>query len=270
MVSFQGADTGCRGDVVELAQQPFPGPGIGAPVLPSGFDEEFAGVGVPGLGDGALVAGWAGGILAGDQPEVGADGRTGEAGPAPDLHGQPERGRNLDAAQTHQRLDHRGVAACRGRGGDLLIDPFELPGEEFGLLDIGLVGELQRRFSKVLAVQPPAVFLRPSCLFGVADAVAQQDGVHVLAGVREVLGRTRAQPGQVPESFFVRVRDPHLGDRADREHLGQHLGIARVGFDPVSGCGQQFRGRRDHTVDAGSPQATGQAKGAVNGNPRML
>ncbi len=91
MVAFQGADPGGRGDEVELAQQPFPGPGVGAPVLPGGFDEEFAGVGVPGLGDRALVPGLAGGLLTGHQPEVGADGGAGEAGPVPDFHGEPER-----------------------------------------------------------------------------------------------------------------------------------------------------------------------------------
>lgn len=36
------------------------------------------------------------------------------------------------------------------------------------MLDVGFVGELQRRFLKVLAVQPEPVFLRPSCVLGVA------------------------------------------------------------------------------------------------------
>jgi hypothetical protein len=54
VASFQGADAGCRGDKIELAQQPFPWPGVRAPVLPGGFDQELAGIGVPGLGDRAL------------------------------------------------------------------------------------------------------------------------------------------------------------------------------------------------------------------------
>jgi hypothetical protein len=221
-----------------------------AAVLPGGFDEEFAGIGVPGLRDRALVPGLAGGVLTGDQPQVGTDGRAGEAGPVPDLHGQPEPDRHLDAPQAHQRLNHRAVAAGCGRDGHLPVDPFEMPGMKFGLLDISLIGELQRRFLKVLAVQPPALFLRPSGVFGVADAVAQQDGVHVLAGVREILGRARTQPGQIPQRFLFRVRDPYLGDRADHEHLSQHPGIAPVRFDPVPGCPQQLRGRRDDAVDA--------------------
>jgi hypothetical protein len=57
----------------------------------------------------------------------------------------------------------------------------QVPGEQFGLFDVGFIGELQRRFLEVLAVQPPAVFLRPSGHFGVADAMAEPDGVHVLA-----------------------------------------------------------------------------------------
>ncbi|WAH97473.1 hypothetical protein OW521_00755 [Arthrobacter sp. MMS18-M83] len=110
MVSLQGADAGCRGDEIELAQQALPGPGVGAPVLPGGFDEQFAGIGVSGLGDRALVPGLAGGFLAGNQTEIGADGRAGEPGSVRDFDGQPERGGHLDAAQAHQRLNHRGVA----------------------------------------------------------------------------------------------------------------------------------------------------------------
>lgn len=68
VVSFQGADPSCRGDEIELAQQPLPGPGIWAPVLPGGLDEEFAGISVPGLGDRALVPGLPRVVLAGDQP----------------------------------------------------------------------------------------------------------------------------------------------------------------------------------------------------------
>jgi len=92
MVSFQSADPGGRGDLVKLAQQPFAGAVVGTPMLPSRFDEEFAGVSIPGFGDRALVPRLAGGFLAGDQAEVGTDGRAGEAGPVPDLYGQPERG----------------------------------------------------------------------------------------------------------------------------------------------------------------------------------
>lgn len=90
VVSFQGADAGGRVDEIELAHQSLPGPGVGAAVLPLRFDEEFAGIGVPGLGDRALVPGLTGGLLAGHQPEVGTDGRTAESGPVPDLHGQPD------------------------------------------------------------------------------------------------------------------------------------------------------------------------------------
>ncbi len=152
----------------------------------------------------------------------------------------PNAGRDLDAAQAHQRVNHRGVATCRGRGRDVLVDARQVRGEQLGLLDIGLVGELQHRFVKALAVQPQPVFLRPPGLLGVADAVAQQDRVHVLAGMGEVLGRAGAQPGQVPQGFFLRRRDPHLGDRADGEHFGQHPGVAPVGFDPVPGARSSF------------------------------
>jgi hypothetical protein len=74
-----------------------------------------------------------------------------------------------------------------------------------------------------------------------------EDGVHVLAGVRKVLGRARAQPGQVPQRFFLRIRNPHLGDGSDREHLDKHPGVPPIGFDPL-------RRRLNHAVDPRRPQ----------------
>jgi hypothetical protein len=67
---------------------------------------------------------------------------------------------------THQCVYYGGVAACRGRGGHLLVNAFQVPREEFGLLDIGLISELQRRLIEVLAVQPQAVFFRPPVVLG--------------------------------------------------------------------------------------------------------
>lgn len=80
-----------------MAQQPSAGPGVGAAVLPGGFDEELAGIGVPGLGDWSLAPGLAGGVFDGNHSKIRPDGGTGEASPVPDLHGQPEPCRELDA-----------------------------------------------------------------------------------------------------------------------------------------------------------------------------
>lgn len=58
VVSFQGADAGCRADAIKLTQQPLAGPGVGAAVLPGGFDQQLTGVGVPALVIGPWCRDW--------------------------------------------------------------------------------------------------------------------------------------------------------------------------------------------------------------------
>jgi hypothetical protein len=80
----------------------------------------------------------------------------------------------------------------------------------------------------------------------------------MLAGVGKFGCGTRTQPRQIPQGLFFEAGDAHLDNRTNSEHLGQHPGVTSIGFDAVSGSAQQFRRRRDHTVDARSVQVAGQ------------
>ena len=89
-----------------------------AAVVVGGLDQQSAGVGRAGLGDRPEPPLGAGGVLAGNDPEVGGELiRMIEASPLPDLSAEPERGQRVDPAQAAQPRDRvRARSACRERG----------------------------------------------------------------------------------------------------------------------------------------------------------
>jgi hypothetical protein len=186
------------------------------------------------------MPGLAGGVLAGDQSEIRPDGRSGEAGPVADLHGKTEPGRELDAAEAHQCVDDPAVTAGRGRNGNLFIDASQVRGEYLFLLKIRFVGELQGPVHyNAGGVAIGCVPLSIGCHW-VTETLPQQDGAHVLAGVCEVIGRAGTKPVQILQGFCVRVGDPYLNDRIEREHISEHPGVPPVSFHLLSGSSQQF------------------------------
>src|SRR5699024_8410578 len=70
-VALITADPGGCGCQVPPGPHPGPDP-VGRAVVPGCLDEQSAGMGIAGLGDRALGPGGSGGVLTGDQPEVGA------------------------------------------------------------------------------------------------------------------------------------------------------------------------------------------------------
>ena len=78
-------------------------------VVPRRLDQQPAGVAVPGLGDPALGAFVAAGVLGGHQPEVGADARAAQAVPVADLDREGEPGQGGDPAQAAQPSGDVGV-----------------------------------------------------------------------------------------------------------------------------------------------------------------
>ena len=78
------ADSCCLGGLVPAGLED-PADGVAGLVMPGGFDQQPADVAVAGLGDAALAAMLAGGVLGGDQAEVGPDAGSGEPLPVADL-----------------------------------------------------------------------------------------------------------------------------------------------------------------------------------------
>jgi len=90
-VAVVQAHLGLPGAVVGLGA--FGGDAWAVAVVPGGLDEESAGVVVAGLGDVAAVALVAAGVLAGDDPQPGAQlARVAEAVEVADLGDQAKRG----------------------------------------------------------------------------------------------------------------------------------------------------------------------------------
>ncbi len=77
---------------------------VAGAVVPGGFDQQAAGVGVAGLGDRALHPGRAGGVLGRDQADERADAVAGEAVPVADLDG---RARTRSACEIPRRQPSR-------------------------------------------------------------------------------------------------------------------------------------------------------------------
>src|SRR6185295_933705 len=89
LVAGMGAGTGRGRGLIPPVPKYRSGP-VGAAVVPGGFNQQPPHVGVTGLGDRALRPAGPGGILAGNQPQIGADARAGEAVPVADLDRQRE------------------------------------------------------------------------------------------------------------------------------------------------------------------------------------
>jgi hypothetical protein len=83
-------------------------------VVPGSVDEEFADVGVAGLGDRALDAGLPGGVLREDQADERADGVTAAPAPVADIDRQREPGQRGDTAQASQPAGQAGELRSRG------------------------------------------------------------------------------------------------------------------------------------------------------------
>ncbi len=109
----------------------------------------------------------------GGESEIGADGGAGETGPVSDLDCQPEAGGELDAAETHQRVDHREVLSVRGQIRDVLFQRFQVLQLQDLKFNIGFEGQLRGALIEMLVVQPGDMCLGPVGLFRVVQSFAQ-------------------------------------------------------------------------------------------------
>jgi hypothetical protein len=200
------------------------------------------GQGVAGLGDRALAASAATGLLAGHQAQPGADRGPGEAMPVADLHGQPNPGQHPDPAQTGQPGHHRRP----GRGGGQLGDGASrrsrrawtartAPWASAKGLPAGLAAPAPPH-----AGQPPGVRLGPGRpgKTSPGPAAASTADAGPPAAPR---GRLRGSD-RVWSCLLGLGRDPHRGRLPDVQQPGQPFGVAPVGLDPIPGRAFQLDG----------------------------
>jgi hypothetical protein len=135
-------------------------------VVPSGFDEDSAGVTIAGFGDGSTVFAFAGGSLRGNKAEVGHEslGRA-EAPDVVDFEQKCKSGKDLDPTQAHESFDLNAVQLGLGEEFELSVESAELGLEIFKVLQVDAESGLERAFERVAEVgEPPAVSFGPSGL----------------------------------------------------------------------------------------------------------
>lgn len=129
-----------------------------AAVVVGGFDQQPPRVGRAGLGDRSLTALLAGGVLAGNDPEVGRE-LVGviEAVPFADLGAQADRGQRGDLAQASQPRDRRAARRARGELFELCLE-LVAAGDEH-VVRVQVVSERQpgRMIAEAQAGQPRAM-----------------------------------------------------------------------------------------------------------------
>jgi hypothetical protein len=137
------------------------------PVLPGGFAQDPAQMGVAGFGDRAArlfgAARVFGGHEAGKRPHPW---RRGEAAGVAEFGGDGEGGEIVDAAETAQALDACAERLDGEQIAEVGIDGLQ-PAEGFGdRTDVGAMGLLKRRAGPALGLQPGGMAFGPGPLGG--------------------------------------------------------------------------------------------------------
>jgi hypothetical protein len=134
-------------------------------VVPSGFDEDSAEMGIVGFGDGALDALDPAGIFRRDQTQKGHDTRSGgKAARIPEFGGNGQRRQIIDAAEAAEALDASAERLEAEKIAELEFDRRQLGDALLDRPDIGVVGLSQRGPIPALRVQPLGVLFRPRAL----------------------------------------------------------------------------------------------------------
>ena len=113
-------------------------------------------------------------MLAGYQPDKGADGAAGEAMPVTDLDRQGERGERGDSAQAPQSAHYWGELAVRGHRLDLGVQAIAACGGDQQRVVVGLERQLGRGILETLMTQPRVVPAGPGGAVVVDDPVPEQ------------------------------------------------------------------------------------------------
>lgn len=173
-----------------------------AAVVAGGLDEQSAAQRGAGLGDRALAALVAAGVLRGDQAEVGAQ-RPGprEAGEVTDLGAEPERAEGVDAGLI--------VGAPVTAGGQRVDRAIQrVAAREQDVVAVQVVGE--RRFAgRVVEAQPsqPDAVIASSRAPLVVELAAQQELADPVLGAHQVLAGILATARQIARLLVLDRRE---------------------------------------------------------------
>ena len=205
-------------------------------VVVGGLDEQPAGVGGAGLGDGALAALVARGALGGHQPEVGRQ-RVWvlEALKLADLGAQAQRRERVDAAHAAQPGDRLRPGRVLGDVCQLVLDALAARQQDVVGVQVVLEGQSRGVIVEAQPGQPAAMLVRPrvrAC--GEVDLTAQQELPQPLASAHQVGADVLAAAHQVTQPLVLQRRDRDERQLAGGQQPGQTNRVALVGLDAIT------------------------------------
>ena len=174
--------------------------------MPSGLDQQPAGVLVPGQGDVPAVLLIAGGVLAGGDPEPRRElARVREPGEVADLGDQPERGDRRDPAEPGQDPHLAGPPLAAGDLSQPRVERVELALDPVDMDQQLLERFLGERIIEALAREPRAMQLRPRRLALAEDPpVTQQLLEHPVTRRQPRAAQIVPRPQQIAQPLELR------------------------------------------------------------------
>src|SRR5712691_808318 len=255
--AFAETDLGLPGDVLDRLGQALEtfadvrGDLGGVLVGPGTLDENATGVTMTGFGDGALAAGLAGRVLAGDETEeAGELAWVVEAGEVADFGEHGDGDGVLDAAQGLEGANDGGEPPGGNQIGELGLDALEA----LDLLADGtqrlLEDDLLRRCGADDLGEVAEMGVVPVGAAGVVEAETEEEGLQPELGGLEGDDGGLAGATEIAQRFVLDGGDVDGVEVTGAQQAGELDGIAAVGLDAVAGLFRDERRGDDQAGDA--------------------
>ena len=216
-------------------------------IVPGRFDEHAAEMSVAGLGNTALGARRAAGVLGRHEAdERHGAWRGGKAAGVAEFGGDGERGQIIDAAEAAQTLHASAQRVEIQQGAQLGFDVMQ-PGEHFiDRTQVGAMGLIQRRQWPRLGPQPRVMPFGPRLLGrGEASAVAKEELREAVPGAKQIGADVLTTAEEIPRGLFLLGRNVNGCQCAGPIQHGEVPGIASIGLDAITGTSWDERRRDD-------------------------
>ena len=247
-------------------------------VGPGGLNEDVTHAGVAGLGDGAEPLTVSGGVLTGDEADVGHElARVLEAAQIAELGGEDHSGLGLEAAEAANAIDEGFVARREGESGDAvveLVSALELvleQGEVFGEDDVILDGECAGGED---LTDPGEVAHGPVLALAEDEPAPAHELEDVVAGLDDLALEALAAADEVTDPLVGFGGDVDEHEALVAEVAGQLDGVTPVGLAMLAGPPRDQRGRGEMAFDAplgeGALQDVAGTGGLIAGAHRAL
>ena len=215
-------------------------------VVVRGLDEQPPRVRRAGLGDRALFAVLAGGVLARHDADVRSDAAwVRETAQLADLGAEPERGDRVDPAQTAQPCDRHRPRALRALQHDLLIERGTALLKQRDRGQVVLKHDLRDAVIHLQRAQPAPVHGPPRRSRPREPHLASRKELRkTVPGPHQISARRLTRPREIAELLLSDRRHAHEPKLPRGQQPHQPLGIAPISLDPITT--PRHRPRRAH------------------------